>query len=161
MLARKHAYLLALAKERHYGRAAAACRVSQPALSAAIHQLEIELGVPIVKRSGLRFTGFTAAGEVVLKWAQKSADDCARLEQELRDVPGASSGMLRIGVLNSTSAFVSNFIVPFEEKFPDVSLTILSQTAVELQQALDDFVIDVALTYIGQNPKKYLHVQSL
>jgi DNA-binding transcriptional LysR family regulator len=161
MIARKLAYLLALAKERHYGRAAAACRVSQPALSAGIHQLEIELGFPIVKRFGQRFTGFTHAGEVVLKWAQKSADDCARLQQELRDLPGASSGMLRIGTLNSASALVSNFTVPFEEKFPDVSLTILSQNAVELQQALDDFVIDVALTYIDPNPKKYLYAQSL
>ena len=54
MLGRKQVYLLALAKEQHYGRAASACGVSQPALSAGIHQLEIEMGVPIIKRSGTK-----------------------------------------------------------------------------------------------------------
>lgn len=161
MLSRKQSYLLALAKERHYGRAAAACGVSQPGLSAGIHQLEIELGVPIVKRSGQRFTGFTAAGEVVLKWARKAADDGALLQEELRDLLGRSSGMLRIGVLNSASALVSYFTIPFEEKYPEVNLTIIAQNAVELQQSLDDFVVDVALTYVDQVPKKYLHVQRL
>lgn len=56
MLSRKLEYLMALAKEGHFARAAAACHVSQPTLSAAIQQLEAELGVPIVKR-GQRFQG--------------------------------------------------------------------------------------------------------
>jgi DNA-binding transcriptional LysR family regulator len=47
---RKFAYLLALSRERHFGRAAQTCNISQPTLSNAIRQLEEELGVPIVER---------------------------------------------------------------------------------------------------------------
>ena len=61
-------YFVALAREKHFTRAAQACHVSQPTLSGRIRQLEQELGVPIVER-GHRFHGLTADGERVLKWA--------------------------------------------------------------------------------------------
>ena len=57
-------YLVALAREKHFTRAAQACHVTQPTLSGRIRQLEQELGVPIVER-GQRFLGFTPEGEVV------------------------------------------------------------------------------------------------
>lgn len=60
---------MALAKEGHFARAAAACHVSQPTLSAAIQQLEAELGVPIVQR-GQRFQGLTQGGRLV--WRLRS-----------------------------------------------------------------------------------------
>jgi DNA-binding transcriptional LysR family regulator len=55
-------FVLALARERHFGRAAEACGVTQPTLSAGLKQLEDALGVMIVQRSS-RFQGFTAEGE--------------------------------------------------------------------------------------------------
>jgi len=58
MLLRQLVYLRALSWERHFARAAAACGVSQPTLSAALKQLESEFAVPIVQRSR-RFEGFT------------------------------------------------------------------------------------------------------
>lgn len=65
MLLRQLEYLVALARERHFARAAAACFVSQPSLSAAIRRLEHELDVPIVRR-GRRYEGLTPEGEVVI-----------------------------------------------------------------------------------------------
>src|SRR6266700_24668 len=91
MIPRKLEYLIALAKERHFGRAAATCRVSQPALSAAIQQLESELGVEIVKH-GRRFQGFTEQGEIVLAWARNLALDWDRLHERLRERPDTFSG---------------------------------------------------------------------
>ena len=64
MFPRQLEYLVALDRERHFGRAAAACHVSQPALSEAIRSLERELGVPLVVR-GRRFEGLTPEGERV------------------------------------------------------------------------------------------------
>src|SRR6187200_2106055 len=61
-------YLVALAREKHFTRAAQACHVTQPTLSGRIRQLEQELGVPIVERSQ-RFHGLTREGERVVKWA--------------------------------------------------------------------------------------------
>lgn len=63
-------YLLALAAERHFGRAAARCHISQPTLSVAIRRLERELGIVIVQR-GQRFEGFTEEGRRVVSWAQR------------------------------------------------------------------------------------------
>ena len=66
MLLRHLQYLTALARERHFARAAASCHVAQPTLSAGIKQLEEQLGLLVVQR-GQRFEGLTAEGEQVLK----------------------------------------------------------------------------------------------
>ena len=68
----KFEYLLALDREKHFGRAAQACGVSQPNLSAAIKQLELHLGVILVDR-GARFIGFTPEGLRILEWARSIA----------------------------------------------------------------------------------------
>ncbi len=75
-------YLAALAREKHFTRAAQACNVTQPTLSERIRQLEEELGVAIVER-GQRFHGFTAEGERVLKWAQVILDNWSAMRQEI------------------------------------------------------------------------------
>jgi DNA-binding transcriptional LysR family regulator len=69
MFIRQIHYLLALAKTKHFRKAAEICHVSQPALSTAIQHFEEELGITIIKR-GQRFQGFTEEGERVLQWAQ-------------------------------------------------------------------------------------------
>lgn len=67
-------YLIALARIGHFGRAAEACHISQPAFSSAIKHLEEELGVTLVRR-GQRFMGLTPEGERVLLRAQRLAAD--------------------------------------------------------------------------------------
>ena len=87
---------MALGKERHFARAAAVCHVSQPTLSAAIQQLEAELGVPMVKR-GQRFQGLTKQGQLVVEAAQRMAIERDRLREQLRAQQDALSGILRVG----------------------------------------------------------------
>src|SRR5687767_15187804 len=67
-------FILALARERHFGRAAEACGVTQPTLSAGVKQLEEQMGVLLVNR-GSRFQGFTPEGERVLEWARRIVGD--------------------------------------------------------------------------------------
>jgi DNA-binding transcriptional LysR family regulator len=67
-------FILALARESHFGRAAEACGVSQPTLSAGIKYLEEMFGVMLVQR-GSRFHGFTPEGERVLEWARRIVGD--------------------------------------------------------------------------------------
>lgn len=74
MFTRQLEYLAALDRARHGGRAAAACRVSQPALSSAISGFERERGLPLVWR-GRHFEGFTSEGERVLVWVHRALDD--------------------------------------------------------------------------------------
>jgi DNA-binding MarR family transcriptional regulator len=78
-------YLAALAREKHFTRAAQACNVTQPTLSGRIRQLEQELGVPIVER-GQRYIGLTPEGERVLKWAHLILDNWQSLNQELAQI---------------------------------------------------------------------------
>ena len=70
-------YLSALAREKHFARAAESCHVSQPTLSARIRQLEEELGVAIVQR-GQRYQGLTAEGERVLPGRGASSPTATR-----------------------------------------------------------------------------------
>ncbi len=116
MLVRKLEYLVALAREKHFARAALACHVSQPTLSAGIQQLEIDLEVQIVKR-GHRFEGFTEAGELVLSWALRTTTDAETLRQQLKERQESHAATLRIGVLGSAIPLMKIFTVPFQRRF--------------------------------------------
>src|SRR5580698_3269971 len=98
MIVRYLEYLAALARERHFARAASACNVTQPALSSGIKQLEESLGVLIVERRQ-RFVGFTAEGERVLKWAHRVLAGYSGLEQELSELREGLEGQIRLGAI--------------------------------------------------------------
>jgi DNA-binding transcriptional LysR family regulator len=87
-------FVLALAREQHFGRAAEACDVSQPTLSAGIKQLEDMFGVLLVQR-GSRFRGFTPEGERVLEWARRIVADTRAMRQESTRSSAASPGTSR------------------------------------------------------------------
>jgi DNA-binding transcriptional LysR family regulator len=154
VLSRKLEYLMALAKEGHFARAAAACHVSQPTLSAAIQQLEAELGVPIVQR-GQRFQGLTKEGRLVMEAAQRMAGERDRLRQLLRSERAAGTGTLRIGVLGSAIPLLKTLILPFSERFPDVNLHVVLQSPFNVQQAFEAASTDVAITYLDQGLRRY------
>jgi DNA-binding transcriptional LysR family regulator len=155
MIPRKFEYLIALGKEGHFARAAATCRVSQPALSAAIQQLEGELGVEIVKH-GRRFQGFTQQGKIVLEWARNLAVQYDLLQEKLRECPDTFSGTLHIGVLGSTVPLMKLFTLPFQKRFPNTNLTITLHNAFEIAQALEkSSSMDVAVTYIDEMSRQY------
>ena len=90
--------LLALAKERHFGRAAEACGVTQPTMSTSIKQLEEFLGVMLVQR-GSRFQGFTPEGERALDWARRIVGDARAMRQEINSLKDKLSGEIRIAAI--------------------------------------------------------------
>ncbi len=149
MITRKLEYLLALAREGHFARAAAACHVSQPTLSAGIQQLESEFGLILVKR-GQRYQGLTEEGEIVLAWAQRSVVDCQRLHQELRDRSGQLAGTLRLGVMGLAIPITSWLTVPFARRFPLIRLSIVTRSAAQIVQELEEFSLDVGITILDE-----------
>lgn len=154
MLVRKLEYLIALAKEGHFARAAAACHVSQPSLSAAIRQLELEMGVLIVQRGG-RFHRLTREGERVLAFAQLMASECERLRKELSDRDSDILGTLRVGVIPSAIPVLPYLTTPFHERFPRVNLKISDFSPKDILRAIEDHSIDVAITYLEEGLRRH------
>src|SRR5262249_6066903 len=105
-------FLLALARERHFGRAAEACRVTQPTLSAVAKQLEQQMGVLLVNR-GSRFRSFTPEGERVLDWARRIVGDSRAMRQEIDALRHGLNGQLRIAAIPTTLAMVASLTTPF------------------------------------------------
>lgn len=145
-------FLLALARERHFGRAAEACGVTQPTLSAGVKQLEDTMGVLLVNR-GSRFMGFTAEGERVLDWARRIVGDARAMREEIGALRrGELSGHLRIAVVPTALGMVAALTTPFRARHPDVRFTILSRTSIQILSALENLEIDAGISYLDNEP---------
>lgn len=146
-------YLAALAREKHFTRAAHACNVTQPTLSGRIRQLEQELGVPIVAR-GSRYIGLTPEGERVLKGALLILENWQTLNQELaqiRSKKGELVGKLVLGVIPSALPKVAP-LTNAMQRHPKVDFTILSQSSEEIIRNLHDISIEAGITYLDNEP---------
>ena len=148
---RKMSYLLALARERHFGRAATACNISQPTLSNAIRQLEEELGVPLVDR-GRTFQGFTPEGLRVLESARRMLSERDSLTQDLGALSQGLSGKLRVGAIPTALPVVTILMAPFRRHHPHVSISVESTSSRAIQRGLDEFTLDVGITYLDNEP---------
>jgi DNA-binding transcriptional LysR family regulator len=145
-------YLLALARERHFGRAAETCGVTQPTFSAGIKQLEDTLGVLLVNR-GSRFLGFTHEGDRVLDWARRIVGDTRSMRDEILALRrGDLVGHLRIAVVPTALAMVSALTTPYRAKHPGVRFTVLSRTSMETLNALENLEVDAGITYLDNEP---------
>jgi DNA-binding transcriptional LysR family regulator len=145
-------YLVALAKEGHFSRAAEECHVSQPALSAGIRKLEAELDVQIVRRAN-RYEGLTAEGERLLDWARKILADRHALVEEIRTMRDGLSGKLSLGSIPTALPALSLLTGPLRASHPLVRLSVLSLSSAEIRRALIEFEIDAAVSYMdGQHP---------
>jgi DNA-binding transcriptional LysR family regulator len=144
-------YLLSLARERHFGRAAEASGVTQPTLSAGIKQLEEILGVLLVQR-GSRFIGFTPEGERTLDWARRIVGDTRAMRQEISALQRGLSGRLRIAAIPTSLAMVAAITTPYRARHPDVRFTVLSQTSIQILMLLENLEIDAGITYLDNEP---------
>lgn len=147
MFMRQIHYLLALAKSGHFGRAAEASHVSQPALSTAIQHLEEELNITIVRRDQ-RFQGFTPEGERLLHWARLLAQDWEGMQQTAAQCGGQLTGTLRIGAIPTTLAVTPALTEAYHREYPGVRIQLVSRNAEELIRQLDAFELDLGLTYL-------------
>src|SRR4051812_8261901 len=145
-------YFAALARERHHGRAAEACHVTQPTLSGAIRQLETEVGTPLIRREGVRMTGLTEAGERVLAFAQRMMTEQDTLSQQLSALRDELSGELRIGSIPAAIGIVPVLTTGFHARHAGVAIRVLSKTSVEISQGLAAGDLEAGLTYLDNEP---------
>jgi DNA-binding transcriptional LysR family regulator len=153
-------YLTALARERHFARAAAVCNVTQPTLSAGIKQLEESLGVLIVERRQ-RFVGFTVEGERVLTWAHRVLAGYSGLEQELSELREGLEGQIRLGAIPVSLPSIAILTAAFAARHPRTRFQVISLSSAEIQRGLDDFTIDAGITYLDNEPLVGVRAQPL
>lgn len=146
-------YFVALARERHFRRAADACHITQSTLSAAIRQLEDEIGSPLIERDK-RFRDFTAEGQAFLAWARRMLAERDTLDQELSLLRQGLRGQLRLGVIPTALPTVALVTTPFNRRYPQVTLRIVSRSSDEIQRGLDELELDAGLTYLDNEPLK-------
>jgi DNA-binding transcriptional LysR family regulator len=144
-------FLLALARERHFARAAEACGVTQPTLSAGVKQLEETFGVLLVHR-GSRFREFTPEGERVLNWARRIVGDARAMRDEVHAFKHGLNGRLRLAAVPTALAMVEKVTTPYRERHPNVQFTVLSRNSDELLRLLDNLEIDAGVTYLDNEP---------
>lgn len=149
MVLRQLEYLCALADERHFGRAAAACHVSQPALSVAIRKLEAELGLELVHRDR-RYDDLTPQGKELLRWARQILAGVDSLSSEASRMSGTLSGKLRIGAIPTALPLIARITSPLVTQHPAVELEVRSMAASEIAAQVERFAVDVGITYLDR-----------
>ena len=142
---------LAVAKEQHFGRAAASLGITQPSLSAGIKQLEEQLGVLLIFR-GSRYGGLTPEGQSALIWAKRIVGDTRQLRDEMRATRHGLDGQLRIAVIPTALTWAARLLTAFGEAHPNVSFTVLSRTSVEILRMIDDLEADAGISYLDNEP---------
>ena len=143
-------YLVALAEERHFTRAAARLHVAQPALSQQVRRLEDELGLPLVDRTTRR-VALTEAGEVLVDRARRALAEVDAARAELADLAGVRSGHVVIGAMQSLGPFdLSALLAAFHARHPGVDLTVREEVSDELVGLLRADAVDVALLSLAE-----------
>ena len=142
---------IALAREQHFGRAAASLGITQPSLSNGIRQLEEQLGVQLVFR-GSRFGGLTPEGQSALVWARRIVGDARQLRDEMRFKRHGLSGQLRLAAIPTALTWGARLAARFSRANPKVRLTIVSRTSTEILAMLDNLDIDAGISYLDNEP---------
>ena len=104
-------YIVALARERHFGKAAAACHVSQPTLSVALKKVEGQLGAALFERTATDVR-ITAIGERIVAQARRVLEEAVRLEEIAGSGGDPMSGPLRVGVIYTIAPYLLPQLIP-------------------------------------------------
>lgn len=154
-------YFVALARERHFARAAAACYVSQPALSDAIRKLEHELNVPLIRRDR-SFAGLTPEGERLVVWARRILAEHDAFRQEAAALQSDLTGRLRLGVIPAAAATAALLIDPFCAAHPQTRVSLeTSLRSAEVIDLLRRFELDAGIIYLEGQDTEGLRVTPL
>ncbi len=138
-------YVVAVAEHRHFLKAAEACHVTQPTLSAMIQKLEDELGVRIFDRRR-KPIALTAAGLLVVEEARSLLAGERRLRARLDEERKVGTGVVRLGVLPTIAPYLIPRVLPRMAKYhPGIDLRITEMKTAPMRTALEHGAVDAAL----------------
>ncbi len=138
-------YIVAVARERHFGRAAEACFVSQPTLSVAIKKLEEELDVKLFER-GASEVSVTPLGEEIVRQAQSVIEQAAAIKEIAKRGKDPLSGPLRLGIIYTIGPYLlPMFVRQMIERVPQMPLVLQENFTVKLLEMLRTGELDAAI----------------
>jgi LysR family hydrogen peroxide-inducible transcriptional activator len=145
-------YIVAVAQERSFGRAAAKCFVSQPALSVAIQKLEDELDAPLFERGKNEVT-VTPVGERIVEQAQRVLEEAARIREIAQAGRNQLVGPLRLGVIYTVAPYLLPDLIPaLHDRAPQMPLELEENLTEHLEVALKTGRIDAAIVALPFSP---------
>jgi LysR family hydrogen peroxide-inducible transcriptional activator len=138
-------YIVAVAREKHFGRAAEKCFVSQPTLSVAIKKLEAELGVALFERTAAEVR-VTDVGNRVIEQAQCVLEEAAAIKHIATAGKDELTGPLRFGAIYTVGPYVTPQLIPLlMERAPNMPLLIQENYTAGLGEMLKNGAIDLIL----------------
>jgi len=153
-------YLVALAEHKHFGRAAAACFVSQPTLSTQIKKLEEELGVPLVERAP-RKVMLTPAGREAAARARGIVAEVEQMKEAARRSRDPEAGTVRLGIFPTLGPYLLPHVVPaIRGRFPQLELLLVEEKSDVLLTQLRNGQLDAALLALPLHDEQ-LHTEFL
>jgi DNA-binding transcriptional LysR family regulator len=145
-------YLVAVAEEANFTRAAQRVHISQSGVSAQIRQLEHDLGAPLIDRSG-RTATLTQAGKAAVSYANQMLAAAAALRQSVAEVTGLLSGRLTVGMVTAcTVTPLFDALAAFHDDHPGVAVTLLEDNSATLTQHVRSGALDIALIGAAGSP---------
>jgi DNA-binding transcriptional LysR family regulator len=161
VLFRQLEYFVAVARERHFARAAEACYVSQPALSASIAKLERELNVTLINR-GHNYEGLTVEGERLVVWAKRILAEQEAFKAEVAAVQSGITGTLRLGTEPTASTTQALPVAAFCAAHPLAKVQVACRlSTTELSRQLREFELDAAIAHFAAEDQSGLQVVPL
>ena len=143
-------YLVALADEQHFTRAAARLHIAQPALSQQVKRLEDEVGVALVDRT-TRHVSLTPAGELLVARARRALAEVDAAAAELADLAGVRTGRVVIGAMRSTGRFdLSALLAAFHARHPGIELIVREDPSEVMLSRLHADELDVAFLSVNR-----------
>jgi LysR family transcriptional regulator, transcription activator of glutamate synthase operon len=143
-------YLVALAEEQHFTRAAAREHIAQPALSQQIRRLEQEVGLALVERTTRRVT-VTEAGRALVTRARRILAEVDAAGAEMQAFTGVRTGHVMVGTMHTMGPVdVSLALAVFHQRHPGVELTVREESSEELAEMLRDDVLDLAFLSVTE-----------
>ena len=138
-------YIVALAQERHFGRAAQKCFVTQPTLSLALAKLEDELGLKLFERNKNEVL-LTARGQAIVEQARRVLDEVGKIPQLAKGGQDQLSGALRIGAIPTIGPYLLPDLIPIlRKRAPAMPLVIEENLTGNLAPMLRDGELDVVV----------------
>ncbi|MBO7748310.1 LysR family transcriptional regulator [Paenibacillus sp. MWE-103] len=138
-------YVIQIAKEKNFSRAAEKLHIAQPSLSQQLSKLEKEIGVLLFRRT-TNSVELTHAGSVFVEKAEGILDNVEQLKQELDDLAHMRKGKLVVGCLSITGSHVLPIVLPiFNRRFPEIEVVLVEDTPSKLEQLTASGQTDLSL----------------